>query len=643
MRERQPQPVATKVINQAVEGLTDVADYFRLDPIPPLWRQLRRYSFEKFRADALAGLMLAVVSIPQAVAFAFVVGLPVDTVIAATIVGAFFFSLWSTSPHVVFGPTNTLTIILAGTLAATAAIPLNPLQKVVLLGFMMGVFQLACGFFKLGNLTHYISRTVVVAYSTAAAIIIGVGQLPSFLGLTRSPDPSILGVFRYLLEQLTRLQLNLAALGVGLLAMASMLLLRRWRSGWPDGLIVLGLSGLMSRGYEWLDGYLAFPDELHLSNLGLKLVRDIGEVAGSLPLFQGFPIGSALQFVPQVSSLALAAALLGVLETVSIATSTASRAGRKINPNQEIMATGIGNLACSAFGAMSGSASFLRSSVALEAKGRTQMAPILGSVFILAIVLASASLVNYIPVTALAAYILLLAYRLARPADSRIVRKATRSDAVVYWATLLATLLLRLDTAIYLGMGLSLALFLRKAAAPSLVEYSFTEQGQLTHIDHKDERKNPAISIVHVEGELFFGAAELFQQQVRLLADDENLKAVVLRLKNARHLDATSVLALLQLKDYLESNGRHLLVSGINPDMEQVLRKSGALERLGPENVFPAEANLTLSTKKALARANRLLLAESGKKPELRIVYDRTRAEQIDAEQEGEVRPPENG
>lgn len=633
MSERQPQPVASKVINQAVEGLTDVADYFRLDPVPPLWRQLRRYSFEKFRADALAGLMLAVVSIPQAVAFAFIVGLPVDTVIAATVIGAFFFSLWSTSPHVVFGPTNTLTIILAGTLSATAAIPLNPLQKVVLLGFMMGVFQLACGFCKLGNLTHYISRTVVVAYSTAAAIIIGVGQLPSFLGLRRSPDPSIVGVFGYLLDQISRLQLNLVALGVGLLAMSSMLLLRRWRSGWPDGLIVLGLSGLFAMGYEWLDGYLAFPPEMHFPNLGIRLVRDIGEVAGSLPLFQGFPVGSALQFVPQVSSLALAAALLGVLETVSIATSNASRAGRKINPNQEIMATGIGNLACSAFGAMAGSASFLRSSVALEARGRTQLAPILGSVFILCVVLASASLVNYIPVTALAAYILLLAYRLAMPADSRIVRKATRSDAVVYWATLLATLFLRLDTAIYLGMGLSLALFLRKAAAPSLVEYSFTDLGQLKHIDHKDERKNPAISIVHVEGELFFGAAELFQEQVRLLADDENLKVVVLRLKNARHLDATSVLALLQLKDYLESNGRHLLVSGINPDMQRVLEKSGALERLGAENVFPAEANLTMSTKKALARANRLLVMESGRKPELRIVYDRARADEIDAEQ----------
>lgn len=634
MRDQQPQPVASKVINQAVEGLTDVADYFRLDPIPPLWRQLRRYSFDKFRADALAGLMIAIVSIPQALAFAFVVGLPIDTVVAATIVGSFFFSLWSTSPHVVFGPSNTLTIILAGTLAATAAIPLNPLQKVVLIGFMMGLFQLACGFCKLGSLTHYISRTVVVAYSTAAALIIGVGQLPSFFGLGRSPDPSIVGVLGYLLGHLARLQLNLAALGIGLMVLASMLLLRRWRSGWPDGLIVLGLAGAMSAGYEWLDGYLAFPAELHLPNLGIKLVRDIGEFTGSLPLFQGFPVEYAVQFVPQVSSLALAAALLGVLETVSIASSTAARAGCKINPNQEIMATGIGNLACSAFGAMAGSASFLRSAVALEANGKTQMAPIFGSLVILCIVLLSASLVNYIPVTALAAYILLLAYRLARRADSRVVRKATRSDALVYWVTLLATLFLRLDTAIYLGMGLSLALFLRKAAAPSLVEYSFTEQGQLKHIDRKDERKNPAISIVHVEGELFFGAAELFQEQVLRLADDPNLKVVVLRLKNARNLDATSVLALLQLRDYLESNGRHLLVSGINPDMDRVLRRSGALEKLGPENVFPAEANLTMSTKKALARANQLLRVETGQKPELRIVYDRAHAEALERENE---------
>jgi sulfate permease, SulP family len=177
------------------------------------------------------------------------------------------------------------------------------------------------------------------------------------------------------------------------------------------------------------------------------------------------------------------------------------------------------------------------------------------------------------------------------------------------------------------GVGLSLALFLRKASAPSLVEYGFNEQGQLSELDGSSEsRGNSAISIVHVEGELFFGAADLFQEQVRLLAGDGGIKVVILRMKNARHLDATSVMSLLQLHDYLAQTGRHLLISGINPDVEKVLRKSGARKQIGVENIFPAEANLTMSTKRALLRASQLL-QQAGSAPTagVRIFYDRKR------------------
>src|SRR5690606_15347666 len=117
----------------------------------------------------------------------------------------------------------------------------------------------------------------------------------------------------------------------------------------------------------------------------------------------------------------------------------------------------------------------------------------------------------------------------------------------------------------------------------------------------------------------------LFQEQVRYLADDEAIKVVILRMKNARHLDATSVMSLLHLHDYLRKTGRSLLISGINPDVERVMRRSGAWEVIGAENVFPAEANLTMSTKRALKRANQLVHQMGVSKPEVRLVYDRKR------------------
>jgi SulP family sulfate permease len=275
---------------------------------------------------------------------------------------------------------------------------------------------------------------------------------------------------------------------------------------------------------------------------------------------------------------------------------------------------------------MPGSASFARSAANMQSGAQTQVAALLSSVIVLAALFLVSPLINYIPVPSLAVHLIRIGLKMINREQIRIAWRSTRSDAFVFSVTLLATFLLKLDTAIYVGVGLSLALFLRKASAPSLVEYGFNEQGQLAELEGSGNRGNSAISIVHVEGELFFGAADLFQEQVRLLAGDAGIRVVILRMKNARHLDATSVMSLLQLHDYLGQTGRHLLISGINPDVERVLHKSGASSQIGADNIFPAEANLTMSTRRALLRASQLL-QQAGSAPStgVRIFYDRNR------------------
>ncbi|MCX6933813.1 MAG: STAS domain-containing protein, partial [Verrucomicrobia bacterium] len=158
------------------------------------------------------------------------------------------------------------------------------------------------------------------------------------------------------------------------------------------------------------------------------------------------------------------------------------------------------------------------------------------------------------------------------------------------------------------------------ASAPALTEHAFNDVGQLAEIDSPAERNNAQISIVHVEGDLFFGAADIFQDGVRRLAADPNIRVFILRMKNARHLDATTVMALDQLHDYLKSENRHLLISGVHGDVALVLKRSGLAARIGLENMFPAEENPTLATKKALQRAQQLL---PNQKPEVRIFYSK--------------------
>jgi sulfate permease, SulP family len=613
---RSSEAVAERVLSDAVDGISDVAGYFRYDPVPPVWRELRTYSWDKLKADGYAALMVAIVTIPQAIGFAIVVGIPVQAVLAAAIIGPIVCSLLCTSRHLVFGPTNTIAIILAGALITVQDVPLTSLQKVLVVGFMMGVIQLASGFFKLGNLTRFISRSVIVAYSTAVAVLIGMGQVGNLLGLGRPADVSLPGTIRHIITKLTTLDLNLMTAGVGVVSLLLLILLRRLRPRWPEGLMVLALFGGLSVVYQ-------------LSSFGVPLIRDAGEVAGQMPLFIGFPTNeNGLALVPALASVALAAAILGMLEGISLTKTLAARSGQKLNANKELVAIGAGNLAVTAFGAMPGSASYVRSATNLQSGGATQVSAILSGGIVLVILVITSAVVNFIPIATLAAFLILVAVRLVNPEYIRITRKATSSDAVVFWTTLLAALFLDLDTAVYVGIGVSLALFLKKAGAPSLVEYGFNDQGQLTELENKSERRNEAISIVHVEGELFFGAADLFQEQVRYLADDDQIRVVVLRMKNARHLDATSVLSLLELHAYLAKTGRHLLISGINEEVEAVLKAAGALERIGRENIFPAEANLTMSTKRALLRASQLLQRDGGKsgpKPDVRVFYDRNK------------------
>ena len=617
---KRAEQAAGRVLHDAVDGLNDVADYLRYDPVPPFWRELRGYSWQKLRADSYAAVMIAIVTIPQAVGFALVVGLPVQAVLATAIVGAAVCAVFSTSHHLVFGPTNTISIILAGALLTVSEVPLTSLQKVLVVGFMMGTLQLAAGFFKLGNLTHFISRTVIVGYGTAVGVLIGMGQVGNLLGLGRAADVSLPGTIRHVLVSVVRFDLNPMTAGVGIASLLLMILLRRLRPSWPEGLIVLGLFGVLSISYN-------------LAAFHVPMVKDAGEVAGQMPLFVGFPTNEAgLELVPQLASVALAAAILGMLETISISKSMAARSGQKVNANQELVAMGAGNIASTAFGAMPGSSSFVRSAVSYQAGAATQAASIISSAIVLAIISVSAAAINYIPIAALAAYLILVAIRLINFEQIRITRRATRSDAVVFWVTLVAALFLELDTAVYVGIGVSLALFLRKASAPSLVEYGFNEVGQLAELEDKKERRNSAISIVHVEGELFFGAADLFQEQVRYLADDDQIKVVILRMKNARHLDATSVMSLLQFHEYLQRTKRHLLISGINEEVERVLVRSGAMQKIGRDNIFAAESNLTMSTKRALLRASNLLQQSSGGlgvKSDVRIFYDRKR-EKVD-------------
>ncbi|MDF9832492.1 SulP family sulfate permease [Ereboglobus sp. PH5-5] len=597
----------------------------------PFVGELRKYSLAKFKRDLIAGATLTLVSIPQAIGFALILGLPPGPVITSVVIGGFVGSLFFTSRYHVFGPTSSISLITAATIttviAANPGLELSAIQLAVLMAFMIGVIQFLAGLFQFGEVTRFISLAVVVAYGTGIGLLLMSSQLHHLFGLPSARGGTFGANIWGVVKGIAQGHASWIPLAVGLATWLVFEILSRLKPKWPEalfGLVIMGFAGwIFSRAM------IIVP---------FALISGEGALAAQLPAFAGLHISAAeVSVMPSLFGTCVAIAILGMLEATSITKNLAAKSGQSVEPRQELAGMGAANIACALFSGVPGSSSFARSATNYQSGAATQLASMFSSVIVIVIVLFITPAFGYIPVAALAAHLIRVGLKMINPSQIRIAFRSTRADAIVFALTLLSCLFLQLDTAIYIGIGVSLALFLRKASAPSLVEYTFTEEGALTQLEEGEKRRNDAISIVHVEGELFFGAADLFQEQVRLMSADSNIRVVILRMKNARHLDATSVMSLLQLHEYLQKTHRHLIVSGINPDVEDVLVSSGAIKEIGRENVFPAEANLTASTKKALLRASHLLQTTS---PDLRLFYDKRR-EQLKAA--GTPNAPANG
>lgn len=577
----------------------------------PFLRELRSYSWEKLRHDLIAGATLTLVSIPQAIGFALILNLPPAPVIASVIIGGFVGSLFFSSWHHVFGPTSSISLIVAATVVQyTQASGLEPLQLAIYLAFLIGLIQLVAGLFNFGEITKFISRSVVVGYSTAIGVLLITSQLHNALGFAAPPGQSFFRGVEGAGVQLFTGGVELWAVGIGLLTLGIFALVRRLKPQWPEALIGLAALGIAARVYT-----------LFVPVAPFHMVKDEGALTAMIPAFAGFHVGPRRwHLLPELAGTAVAIAILGMLEAASITKGLAAKSGQKIEPNQELIGMGAANIACALFGAVPGSSSFARSAVNFQSGARSQLASMLSSVVVLVVLLFATPIFNYIPVAALAAHLIRVGVKMINRHQIRVACGSTRSDAIVFFGTVAAALIFKLDTAIYVGIGIALALFLQQTSTPTLMEYTINESGNLAELSDPAKRPHPQISIIHVEGELFFGAADLFQEQVRRLAEDANIKIFILRMKNARHLDASTVMAMENLHDYLRQTGRHLLISGSNPDVTKVLRNSGLLDQIGQDNIFPAEQNPTSATRRALKRAQELLPHEA---PQVRIFYDR--------------------
>jgi SulP family sulfate permease len=305
---------------------------------------------------------------------------------------------------------------------------------------------------------------------------------------------------------------------------------------------------------------------------------------------------------------AFAIAHFAMLEAKFLAKTIASRTGQEINLNQDLLSLGLANLGCAFASGMPASVSPVRSTLNVNSGAQTPVACLFSGLLCAGAVITLGPLIGYIPLPSLAVVVICTAVSLIDWHHIEVSLKATKSDAIVLLTTFISALIAPISAAIFIGVATSIALFLRKAGNTKMVEYVFNPDGQLREAHNASERMSPKISIVHVEGELFFGAADMLRQHIRTVGLDPLMRVVILRMKNARNLDATSVLAMEELIRTLRNSGRHLLISGATRQTYQVLKNAGIIELLGRKNLFMASAsNPNVSTRNALRRAQQIL------------------------------------
>ncbi len=603
--------VIWREFKRAVNLLWGVARSSALDPFP-LRHELTSYTLEKGRADLRAGGNLALLDFPQAIVYAMAAGLPVEHGILCAAIAGLVGPLFSGTRFIVMGPTNATAVLLLGFFLGLGYQPEERAAALPVLVALSGSFLVLGAVLRVANLLQYISRSVVTGYISAAAVYLVANQLRMVLGISFEVPRG--GTFFDVVALTAR---HLPEIHVSAAAVAAVTALAYWfftrrLPKLPPIVATLVVVSVM-----------AVVVDFAMVHLGLGHL-----LGGRVAVMGGVDFGGMQLAAPQsdygrinvLAGPAMVLAFLCMLEGTSIGKSLAARVGGRVNANQALLGMGLANLACAWGAAMPASGSLTRSQLCFDSRSRTPVAAMVSGALCAVGAVVVGPLLWFVPKPALAILVIFIGLSLIDRHVIRVVMRSTKSDAFVFLATFISALVVRLDFAIILGALISIVLFLKKVSTPELVEYSFNEQGNLYEIEAAALRPNPKISIVHVEGELFFGASELFRDQARRVCEDPNLKVIILRMRNAYRLDATSVLALEELVRYMRETGRALIVSGARKDVYKVVRNSGLLDIIGRENFFMGSTqNPNVATRNALKRAKEIL---GEVKPDVEILYD---------------------
>lgn len=561
-------------------------------------RNVFDYSGSKARRDIIAGLTVAAISLPQGMAYALIAGVDPKYGVYSAIVVTAVASIFGSSSHLINGPTSAISLLVFSSLAFIDPENRTDLfEALFLLGVLVGVIQILISVFKLGDLTRYISESVIIGFMAAAAFLLALGQLGNALGVKDRGNGNMQVLHRTWLTLFHGDAINLRAVVLSVTAVVGAVVLRSLvkRYGLPqiDMLTVLVITALIAYFAGW-----SIP-----GHGGRTAVSIAGKIPASLPS-PHVPVVH-VEWLGQLSSGALAVAFIGLIEALSIAKAIAHQTQQKIDYNRQILAEGLANLTGGFFQSLPGSGSLSRSAINHQSGAATRFSGIVAAGTVAVALLLFAPLLSYIPKAALAGLLLVTAVRLVDFRRLVYTLRASRYDAGLVIITAITGVAIDLDKAVLLGVALSIVLFVPRAAKLKTAELVVTED-RVVRERLPGDVADPAILIFDVEGELFFGAAPDLEHHLDALAARvraDGTKFVVLRLKRARNPDAVCVERIENFLHDLTDQGVTVLLAGVRADVLDVLGNVGLRHWFPTSHVFPEEDKDYSATLKAVRYA----------------------------------------
>jgi sulfate permease, SulP family len=561
-----------------------------------------RYALVDLRKDLLAGATVAAISLPQAMAYALIAGVDPRFGLYSAIVVTAIASVFGSSSHLVSGPTNAISLVVFSALAFfDPEARLDAYEAMFLLGIMVGSIQILIAVFRLGDLTRYISESVVLGFMAGAASLVALSQVANLFGLTERGTGHQLLVQRLLLTLAAGGPVNARAIGTGTGTVVLVLLLRRlarrYRLPQVEMLLALIVAAAVAAWCGWTK---PGPD-------GKTLLAIIGRVPSVFPA----PHVPDIRFwwIKEMAGSAVAVALLGLLEALAIAKSLARQSRQTLDYNRQCLAEGLANLGGGFFQCLPGSGSLTRSAINFQSGAVSRVSGLFTAATVALVVVFLAPLARYVPKAALAGLLLVAAARLIEWRRLADALRASGYDAGLVLVTAFGAVFVSVEFSILMGVMLSILLFVPRAARLKATEI-FVGVDRVIRGRLPADPRCTGVLAFDIEGELFFGAAPELDRHFEeiVAAAASSARVVVLRLRRTRNPDLVCMERLEQFLHDMEKRQVVVLLSGVRAELARIMSNLRFPRWLSADRIFQSDLGVPgSSTVQAMRRAYELL------------------------------------